>query len=183
LAPLPAHYADYAIWPRGQLTDTALAAGLDYWTTQLSGLAPLELPTDHPRPAIRTSAGATCQFTIPADVTAQLKNLARTHDATLFMVLAAATQILLSRWSGQDDIAVGTAVAGRARAELEHIIGFFVNTIVLRSTITSRDTFTGFLTQVRDTVLDAFAHQHVPFERVVDAVAPDRDTSRTPLFQ
>ncbi|HEX6448633.1 MAG TPA: amino acid adenylation domain-containing protein, partial [Trebonia sp.] len=183
LEPLPVQYADYAVWQRDQLTDTALAAGLDYWTTQLSGLAPLELPTDRPRPAIRTSTGATCQFTIPAEITAQLKNLARTHDATLFMVLAAASQLLLSRWSGQDDIAVGTAVAGRDRAELEHIIGFFVNTIVLRSAITPRDTFTRFLTQVRDTVLDAFAHQHVPFERVVDAVAPDRDTSRTPLFQ
>ncbi|MGH3422362.1 MAG: condensation domain-containing protein, partial [Streptosporangiaceae bacterium] len=183
LAPLPVQYADFAVWQRGQLTDTVLAAGLDYWTAQLSGLAPLELPTDRPRPPIRTPAGAACQFTIPAEVTAGLKDLARAHDATLFMVLAAATQILLSRWSGQDDIAVGTAVAGRDRAELEPIIGFFVNTIVLRSTLDSRDTVTGFLTQVRDTALDAFAHQHVPFERVVDAVQPDRDTSRTPLFQ
>src|SRR6185437_15146388 len=111
------------------------------------------------------------------------KDLARSHDATLFMVLAAAAQILLSRWSGQDDIAVGTAVAGRDRAELEHIIGFFVNTIVLRATIDARRPFTGFLSQLRDTALDAFAHQHVPFERVVDALQPDRDTSRTPLFQ
>src|SRR6185437_11135718 len=112
-----------------------------------------------------------------------LKDLARSHDATLFMVLAAAAQILLSRWSGQDDIAVGTAVAGRDRAELEHIIGFFVNTIVLRATIDARRPFTGFLSELRDTALDAFAHQHVPFERVVDALQPDRDTSRTPLFQ
>ncbi|HXL95320.1 MAG TPA: amino acid adenylation domain-containing protein, partial [Streptosporangiaceae bacterium] len=183
LEPLPVQYADFAVWQRAQLTDTVLAAGLDYWTTQLSGLAPLELPTDRPRPAIRTSSGATWQFTIPAEVTAQLKDLARAHDATLFMTLAAATQILLSRWTGQDDIAVGTAVAGRDRAELERIIGFFVNTIVLRSTVDNRSTFTGFLSQVRDTTLDAFAHQHVPFERVVDAVQPDRDTSRTPLFQ
>ncbi len=183
LAPLPVQYADFAVWQRGQLTDTVLAGGLDYWTAQLSGLAPLELPADRPRPAIRTPSGATCQFTIPPEVTARLKDLARAHDATLFMVLAAATQILLSRWSGQDDIAVGTAVAGRDRAELEHIIGFFINTIVLRATIDSRRTFTGFLSQVRDTALDAFAHQHVPFERVVDALQPDRDTSRTPLFQ
>src|ERR1700677_4846169 len=183
LEPLPVQYADFAVWQRAQLTDTVLAAGLDYWTTQLSGLAPLELPTDRPRPAIRTSSGATWQFTIPAEVTAQLKDLARAHDATLFMTLAAATQILLSRWSGQNDIAIGTAVAGRDRAELEHIIGFFVNTIVLRSTVDNRSTFTGFLSQVRDTTLDAFAHQHVPFERVVDAVQPDRDPSRTPLFQ
>src|SRR5438270_2371138 len=155
LEPLPVQYADFAVWQRGQLTDTVLAAGLDYWTTQLSGLAPLELPTDRPRPPIRTPTGATCQLTIPAEVTAGLKDLARAHDATLFMVLAAATQILLSRWSGQDDIAVGTAVAGRDRAELEHIIGFFVNTIVLRSTINSQHTFTRFLSQVRDTALDA----------------------------
>jgi amino acid adenylation domain-containing protein len=183
LEPLPVQYADYAVWQRAQLTDTALAAGLDYWTGQLSGLAPLELPADKPRPPVRTPNGATCQFTIPAETTAQLKNLARAHDATLFMVLTAATQALLSRWSGQDDIAVGTAVAGRDRAELEHIIGFFVNTIVLRAAISPRASFTTLLTQVRDTTLDAFAHQHVPFERVVDAVQPDRDTSRTPLFQ
>src|SRR6202453_3418455 len=183
LEPLPVQYADYAVWQRAQLTDAVLAAGLDYWTGQLSGLAPLELPADKPRPPVRTPNGATCQFTIPAEVTTGLKDLARTHDATLFMVLTAATQVLLSRWTGQDDIAVGTAVAGRDRAELEHIIGFFVNTIVLRAAISPRDAFTTLLTQVRDTTLDAFAHQHVPFERVVDALQPDRDTSRTPLFQ
>src|ERR1700678_3145260 len=183
LAPLPVQYADFAVWQRAQLTDTVLATGLDYWTGQLSGLAPLELPADKPRPPVRTPHGATCQFTIPAEVTTGLKDLARAHDATLFMVLTAATQVLLSRWTGQDDIAVGTAVAGRDRAELEHIIGFFVNTIVLRAAISPRDAFTTLLTQVRDTTLDAFAHQHVPFERVVDALQPDRDTSRTPLFQ
>src|ERR1700678_2186574 len=183
LEPLPVQYADFAVWQRAQLTDTVLATGLDYWTGQLSGLAPLELPADKPRPPVRTPHGATCQFTIPAEVTTGLKDLARAHDATLFMVLTAATQVLLSRWTGQDDIAVGTAVAGRDRAELEHIIGFFVNTIVLRAAISPRDAFTTLLTQVRDTPLDAFAHQHVPFERVVDALQPDRDTSRTPLFQ
>ena len=183
LEPLPVQYADFAVWQRGQLTDTTLAAGLDYWTGQLTGLAPLELPADRPRPPVRTPAGATCQFTIPAETTTALKNLARAHDATLFMVLTAATQTLLSRWTGQDDIAIGTAVAGRDHAELEHIIGFFVNTIVLRTTINPHDTFTTLLTHVRDTTLDAFAHQHIPFERVVDALQPDRDTSRTPLFQ
>ncbi|HZR52502.1 MAG TPA: condensation domain-containing protein, partial [Streptosporangiaceae bacterium] len=142
LEPLPVQYADYAVWQRGQLTDTVLADGLDYWATQLAGLAPLELPADHPRPPVRTSAGATCQFTIGAEVTAGLKNLARGHDATLFMVLTAATQLLLARWTGQDDIALGTAVAGRDRPELEHIIGFFVNTIVLRTTIDSGAPFT-----------------------------------------
>src|SRR5581483_3180090 len=183
LDPLPVQYADYAVWQRGQLTDTALAGGLDYWTRQLSGLAPLELPADRPRPPVRGTAGATTQFTIPPGITAAIKDLARSHDATLFMVLTAATQLLLARWSGQDDIAVGTVVAGRDRAALEHIIGFFVNTIVLLTTIDPRQAFTGFLTQVRDTALDAFAHQHVPFERVVDAVQPEPDTSRTPLFQ
>ena len=143
----------------------------------------MELPADRPRPPVRTPAGGTCQFTIGAPVTARLKDIARASDATLFMALAAAVQILLSRWSGQDDIAVGTAVAGRDRAELEHLIGFFVNTIVLRSAVDHRAGFTAFLGQVRATALDAFAYQHVPFERVVDAVQPDRDTSRTPLFQ
>ena len=183
LVPLPVQYADFAVWQRSQLTDTVLAAGLGYWAAQLSGLAPLELPADRPRPPVRTPAGGTCQFTIGAPVTARLKDIARASDATLFMALAAAVQILLSRWSGQDDIAVGTAVAGRDRAELEHLIGFFVNTIVLRSAVDHRAGFTAFLGQVRATALDAFAYQHVPFERVVDAVQPDRDTSRTPLFQ
>ena len=132
---------------------------------------------------MRTSAGAAYEFAVPAEVTARLKDLARRCDATLFMVLAAACQVLFHRWSGQEDIAVGTAVAGRDRPELERIIGFFVNTVVLRATVDARCTFRELIAQVRDTVLDAFAHQDVPFEKVVDELGVPRDTSRSPLFQ
>jgi uncharacterized protein YbdZ (MbtH family) len=183
LPPLPVQYADYAAWQRDRLSGSALQVHLDYWYKQLADVAPLELPTDRPRPAIRTSAGATIEFELPAEVAAALTDLARSSDATLFMVLAAACQILLARWSGQDDIAVGTAVAGRDRPELEPIIGLFVNTVVLRSRIDAGSSFREFLGRVRGTVLDAFAHQDVPFEKVVDELQMPLDTSRSPLFQ
>ncbi len=183
LAPVAVQYADFAVWQRGLLTDAVLAGGLDYWRARLAGLVPVELPADRPRPAVRTSRGAACGFVVPAGVAGGLRGLARAHDATLFMVLAAAWQVLLCRWSGQDDIAVGTVVAGRDRVELERVVGFFVNTVVLRSAVDGRRGFAEFLGRVREAVLGAFAHQDVPFDRVVDAVQPRRDTSRTPLFQ
>ncbi|MGH3973476.1 MAG: amino acid adenylation domain-containing protein, partial [Pseudonocardiaceae bacterium] len=180
---LAVQYVDYAVWQRERLSGPALDATLTYWRDQLAGVPALELPTDRPRPAVLTSAGAMCEFVVPADVTVRLNELSRQRDGTLFMTLVAACQVLLSRWSGQDDIAVGTVVSGRERAELEGLIGFFVNTLVLRSRVDSAQTFTQFLATVRETVLDAFVHQHVPFERLVDELAPVRDTSRTPLFQ
>ncbi|MGH7744038.1 MAG: amino acid adenylation domain-containing protein, partial [Candidatus Dormibacteria bacterium] len=180
---LAVHYVDYAVWQRELLSGPALDDGLAYWRGQLQDLAPLELPTDRPRPAVQTSAGASYRFVVPAQVTTRLKELGRQRDGTLFMTLVAACQLLFSRWSGQDDIAVGTVVSGRERAELEGLIGFFVNTLVLRSRIDERLTFVEFLAEVRETVLDAFSHQQVPFERMVDELAPVRDTSRTPLFQ
>ncbi|MGH3874774.1 MAG: amino acid adenylation domain-containing protein [Pseudonocardiaceae bacterium] len=180
---LPVQYADYAVWQRELLSGSALDAALEYWRGQLDGVQPLDLPTDRPRPAVLTTAGAVCEFVIPAEVTAQLTELGRAQDGTLFMTLVAACQVLLARWSGQDDIAVGTVVSGRDRAELEGLIGFFVNTVVLRSRVAEQRTFHEFLGGVRETVLDAFVHQQVPFERLVDELAPVRDTSRTPLFQ
>jgi amino acid adenylation domain-containing protein len=183
LSPLPVQYADYAAWQRARLEDADMARHIGYWKQQLSGIAPLELPADRPRPPVRTSAGDSCEFVVPAEVTARLADLARRHDGTLFMTLAAACQVLFHRWSGQDDIAVGTAVAGRNRAELEGIVGFFVNTVVLRCTVDGRRPFSEFLTEVREAVLDAFAHQDAPFERVVDELGLPRDTSRSPLFQ
>jgi hypothetical protein len=183
LPALPAHYADFAVWQRGLLSEGALQGHLDYWRSHLSGVPPLELPADRVRPAVRTPAGATQSFTVPAEVTQRLKELARQCDGTLFMALVAACQVLFHRWSGQDDIAVGTAVSGRDRAEMDNIIGFFVNTVVLRSKIARQGTFRRFLSGVRETVLDAFAHQDVPFERVVDELELPRDTSRTPVFQ
>ena len=183
LPALPVQYADFAVRQRGLLSEGALREHLDYWRHQLAGVPPLELPTDRVRPAVRTSAGATQNFTVPAEVTRRLKELARRCDGTLFMALVAACQVLFHRWSGQDDIAVGTAVSGRDRAELEDIIGFFVNTVVLRSKVARQRTFREFLSDVRETVLDAFTHQDAPFERVVDELQLPRDTSRTPVFQ
>ncbi|HET9118150.1 MAG TPA: amino acid adenylation domain-containing protein, partial [Pseudonocardiaceae bacterium] len=183
LPPLPVQYADFAAWQRAALPNPMLDEGLAYWRRQLDGITPLELPTDRPRPAVRTSAGALHEFVVPAEVIDRLEAIGAQQDGTLFMTLVAACQLLLSRWSGQDDIAVGTAVSGRERADVEGLIGFFVNTLVLRSTVDSSHNFTEFLRSVRDTVLGALAHQDVPFERLVDEFAPVRDTSRTPLFQ
>jgi amino acid adenylation domain-containing protein/non-ribosomal peptide synthase protein (TIGR01720 family) len=183
LAPLPVQYADFAAWQRAALTGPVLEAGLAYWRTQLDGVPPLELPTDRPRLAMQTTAGAKHEFMVSAQATAGLKELARQRDGTLFMTLVAACQLLFSRWSGQDDIAVGTVVSGREQAELDRLIGFFVHTLVLRCRVDPTNSVTQFFDSVKATVLDAFDHQHVPFERVVDDLQPARDTSRTPLFQ
>jgi hypothetical protein len=176
LPPLPVQYADYSVWQRDRLSESAVNGRLDYWTSQLAGVTPLELPTDRPRPAVRTAAGAAHEFAVPAEVTARLTALTRRCDVTLFMLLTAACQLLFHRWSGQDDVALGTVVTGRDRPELERVIGFFVNTVVLRARVDGRRPFTEFLADVRRTVLDAFAHQEVPFEKVVDAV---RQPART----
>ncbi|WP_143265067.1 condensation domain-containing protein, partial [Amycolatopsis lexingtonensis] len=183
LPPLPVQYADYAVWQRRRLEGAELEEQLSYWRHRLDGLPVLDLPTDRPRPAVRTKNGALHEFSIPAGTTARLQELSRQHGGTLFMTLLAACQLLFARWSGQRDIAVGTVVSGRERTELEGLVGFFVNTLVLRSTVDLRAGFGDFLGGVRDTVLDAFAHQDVPFDRVVDDLQPDRDTSRTPLCQ
>ena len=183
LPPLPVQYADYAVWQRNRLEGTELDDQLSYWRHRLDGVPVLDLPTDRPRPAVRTKNGAVGEFSVPAGTTARLKELSRQHGGTLFMTLLAACQLLLRRWSGQDDMAVGTVVSGRERTELEGLVGFFVNTLVLRSTVDLRRGFGEFLGDVRDTVLDAFAHQDVPFDRVVDDLQPERDTSRTPLCQ
>ncbi|NUS64986.1 MAG: amino acid adenylation domain-containing protein, partial [Saccharothrix sp.] len=147
------------------------------------GVPALELPADRPRPPVQTTAGARTEFAVPAAVAQRLRELARAVDGTLFMALVAACEVLLHRWSGQDDFAVGTVASGRDRPETQDLVGFFVNTVALRARIEPSATFPEFLARTRKTVLDAFAHQDVPFERVVDAVQPDRDTSRTPLFQ
>ncbi|WP_391858379.1 amino acid adenylation domain-containing protein [Streptomyces silvisoli] len=182
LPPLPVQYADYAHWQRatvGAGSDRQLA----YWKEQLAGTEPLELPTDRPRPAVRTGHGASTRLVLPPRTARRLAQVARDHGATLFTVLVAAAQTYLARLSGGRDIAVGTVTSGRERAETQNLIGFFVNTLVLRSRVEPRRHFPEFLAEVRQTVLDAFAAQDLPFERVVDEVQPVRDTSRTPLFQ
>ncbi|PSL55729.1 non-ribosomal peptide synthase protein (TIGR01720 family)/amino acid adenylation domain-containing protein [Saccharothrix carnea] len=179
LPPLPIRYGDFAAWQREQPLD----ARLDFWRAELADVPALELPTDRPRPPVQTTAGARTEFAVPAAVTRRLRELARAVDGTVFMALVAACEVLLHRWSGQDDFAVGTVASGRDRPETQDLAGFFVNTVALRARIEPSMTFPEFLARTRKTVLDAFAHQDVPFERVVDAVQPDRDTSRTPLFQ
>ncbi|MFF2744146.1 non-ribosomal peptide synthase/polyketide synthase [Kitasatospora sp. NPDC058048] len=177
----PVRYTDYAAWQR---TRTAAAeADLDHWRRTLDGLAPLELPTDRPRPAERTREGALVTFTLPAELTARLRERGREADGTLYTVLLAACQVLLARWTGQTDIAVGTVTSGREQGELHDVVGMFVNTLVLRGDIRPEQSFHELLTAAQATVLDAMAHQEVPFERLVDALQPERDTSRTPLFQ
>ncbi|MCE7000690.1 non-ribosomal peptide synthase/polyketide synthase [Saccharothrix sp. S26] len=179
LSPLPIRYGDFAAWQREQ----PLEAQLDFWRAELADVPALELPTDRPRPPVQTTAGAQTEFVVPAPVARRLRELARAVDGTLFMALLAACEVLLHRWSGQDDFAVGTVASGRDRPETQDLVGFFVNTVALRARVEPSATFPEFLSRTRKTVLDAFAHQDVPFERVVDAVQPDRDTSRTPLFQ
>ncbi|MFC6091036.1 non-ribosomal peptide synthase/polyketide synthase [Saccharothrix lopnurensis] len=179
LPPPPISYGDFAAWQRQQPLDTQLG----YWREQLAGVPALELPTDRPRPPVQTTAGAQTEFAVPAPVVARLRRLARDVDGTLFTALVAACQVLFHRWSGQDDFALGTVASGRERPETQDLVGFFVNTLALRARIDPAESFPAFLARTRRAVLDAFTHQDVPFERVVDAVQPDRDTSRTPLFQ
>ncbi|MER7482180.1 amino acid adenylation domain-containing protein [Streptomyces sp. NPDC126510] len=177
-------YPDFAAWQRARLEDDGLLEEqLDWWRTHLDGITPLDLPTDRPRPAVRSSKGGVHGFDVSAATVAGLKELARTQGATLFMALTAAVKAVFARYTGQRDVAVGTASAGRGSADLEQLVGFLVNTVVLRSHIDPGTPFGTLLGQVRETVLDAFAHEDVPFERLVEAVQPERDASRTPLVQ
>ncbi len=182
--PRPAlNYADFAVWQRAWLSGEVLEGQLAHWRGALAGLEPLELPTDHPRPPVRSGHGALVPFTVPAEVAAALREVANARGASLFMVLLAVFQVLLSKYSGQQDIAVGTPIAGRNRAETEDMIGFFVNTLVMRTDLTGDPAFTELLDRVKDTALAAYDHQDLPFERIVEELAPERDLSRNPLFQ
>ncbi|RYZ36976.1 MAG: non-ribosomal peptide synthetase, partial [Myxococcaceae bacterium] len=184
LPELPIQYADYAVWQRGRLQGATLQREVDYWKRKLSGAPPmLELPTDHPRPAVRGNAGATHSFQWPRALEQGLRALAQREGASLYMVLLAGWQVLLSRYSGQQDVSVGSPIAGRTRAEVEGLIGFFVNTLVLRADLSGDPSFRGLLQQVRETVLEAQEHQEVPFEKLVEALQPERSRGHTPLFQ
>ncbi|TSC19079.1 condensation domain-containing protein, partial [Corallococcus sp. Z5C101001] len=184
LPPLPVQYADFATWQRQWLQGEALDAQIQYWKQRLTGSpSALELPTDHPRPPVQSYRGAKVDVRIPAQLVDSLKALAQREGATPFMVLLAAFQVLLSRYSAQDDISVGTPIAGRTQAETEGLIGFFVNTLVLRAQVEPKATFRQLLVQVRGNTLAAYEHQHLPFEKLVEAVQPARDLSRNPLFQ
>ncbi|MEU3953404.1 non-ribosomal peptide synthase/polyketide synthase, partial [Streptomyces achromogenes] len=182
--PEPAvQYPDFALWERRQRTDGADTADLAYWKRHLAGLQQLELPTDRPRPAVRTTAGAAHRHALPAELTNRLRHLAAGRGTTLFTLFAGAAALLFSRYSGQRDIAFGTVTTGRGRRDLEDVPGFFANTVVLRGEVDERVTVDRFVESMRTTVLDAFAHDGVPFDRVVEELAPPRDPSRTPLVQ
>ncbi|AUX32055.1 MULTISPECIES: non-ribosomal peptide synthetase [Sorangium] len=180
---LPLQYVDFAVWQRRHLAGKRLADKLAHWTATLRGLPVLELQTDRPRPPVQTFRGAERVLPLDARLVAQLDELARSRGATRFMVLLAALGVLLRRSSGQDDIAIGTAVANRPRPELEPLVGFFVNTIVMRLDLGGDPTFEELLSRARKVALEAFEHQDAPFEKVVEAVNPRRDLSRSPLFQ
>lgn len=186
-SPLPEltiQYADYAVWQRDWLQGETLDQQLSYWKSQLKD-APqqLDLPTDHARPAVYTPRGARIIREISPDLTASLETESRREGVTLFMYVLAAFQVLLARYSGQNDIAVGVPVANRRRAELEDLIGFFVNTLVMRTDVSGDPTFSELLQRVRKVALGAYAHQDVPFEKLVEELQPTRDLSRSPLFQ
>ncbi|HSF43790.1 MAG TPA: amino acid adenylation domain-containing protein [Thermoanaerobaculia bacterium] len=187
-SPLPelaVQYADFAAWQSSWLEGEVLAGELAYWRRQLAGLPPLlELPTDRPRPAVQSFRGASRPVRLPAGLTRQAQALGRREGATLFMVLLAGFQALLARYSGQQDLAVGSPVAGRNRVEIEGLIGFFVNTLVLRGDLTGRLTPScELLGRVRETALAAYLHQDVPFEKLVEELAPERSLAHAPLFQ
>ncbi len=184
LAPLPVQYADYAVWQRAWLTGDVLDAQLGYWRTKLDGAPPvLELPTDRPRPAVPGSRGATHDFSLPDETARALRALCRESGATLYMGLLAGLQLLLGRYAGTDDLVVGSPVANRTRLETEGLIGFFANTLALRGDLSGDPTVRDLLGRVRETVLEAQAHQDLPFERLVEALAPERSLQHAPLFQ
>ncbi|HWM88912.1 MAG TPA: amino acid adenylation domain-containing protein, partial [Kofleriaceae bacterium] len=183
LPALPVQYADFARWQRAWLEGDALERQLAYWRGRLAGCAPLELPADRPRPARSSSRGERLAFVLPGELRGELEQLGQREGATLFMTLLAGFAGLLQRYSGQDDLCVGTPVAGRSRIETEPLIGFFVNTLVLRADLSGDPSFRQLLARVRDTALGAYANQDVPFERLVEELAPRRDLGRQPLFQ
>jgi amino acid adenylation domain-containing protein len=184
LPELAVQYADYAVWQRQWLNDGALDTQLEYWRRQLADLPPiLELPADRPRPSVLSHRGTAIHVDVPPAVVATAEQLASQAGATLFMVLLAATQTWLHRITGADDLVVGSYLAGRQEPETESMIGFFLNTVVLRGDLTGHPTFLEVLRRTRRTALDAYAHQDVPFTTLVHELQPHRDPSRNPLFQ
>ncbi|HEX8272438.1 MAG TPA: amino acid adenylation domain-containing protein [Longimicrobiaceae bacterium] len=185
-SPLPEpeiQYADFAVWQREQLSGEALERQVAFWRDALRDAPVLDLPGDRPRPPVQTFAGATHELRFPRALADRLRALGERERATPFMVLMAAWQLLLARWSGQDDVVVGTPVAGRNRREIEGLIGFFVNTLAIRADLSGRPGFRELVRRVREAAFGAFAHQDLPFEKIVEELKPERDPSRPPLFQ
>ena len=177
-------YADYAAWQRRWLGGAALEAQIGTWRGRLGDPLPvLDLPTDRPRPAVQTYRGGSLTHQLDPGLTGRLAALGRREGATLFMVLLAGFQALLGRLAGQDDVIVGTPVAGRGRAETEELIGCFLNNLALRTDLAGDPSFRELLGRARATALEAYEHQDVPFERLLEELRVERDLSRTPLFQ
>ena len=183
LEPLPIQYADFAVWQRAFLSGDRLERLLQYWRDKLRGMSELPLLTDRRRPSFPSFQGAFEKVSVPLEINRRLKLLAQAEGATAFMVLLTAYKLLLWRYSQADDVVVGSPIANRNRAELEGLIGFFVNTMVLRTSLAGRPTFRELVRRVKQTALDAYAHQDLPFEALVDDIQPERDLSRNPLFQ
>ncbi|MDB4901294.1 MAG: amino acid adenylation enzyme/thioester reductase family protein [Mucilaginibacter sp.] len=183
LPELSIQYADYAIWQRRYIQGEYLDKKIAYWKEKLKGVSPLQLPTDFSRPLIQSSRGAASTFKIAQDLSEALLSLSHRNEVTLFMTLLSAFRVLLYRYSGQDDICIGTPVAGRVQHELEELIGFFINMLPLRSHVRADMSFSEMLRDIKSITLEAFRHHDAPFEKVVDAVVKERDMSISPLFQ
>ena len=183
LLPPAIQFADYAIWQRDHLQGEILDRKIGYWKQKLDGVASLQLPTDYDRPSVWSNDGSSFQFDLNRDQTVKLKTLSQQQGTTLFMTLLAAFKVLLHKYSGQQDICVGSPIANRMEPEVEGSIGFFVNTLAIRTEVDSASSFTELLQQVKLTMIEAYENQEAPFEKVVDVVLRDRDLSRNPLFQ
>lgn len=183
LEELPIQYADYAVWQKEWLASGVLEQQLEYWKKQLGGVPSLELPCDHPRPSMQSYRGKTLYSRLPAALMQKLRELSRREGASLYMTMLAAFQVLLRRYSGQQDITVGSPIAGRLKREMEGVVGLFINTLALRADLSGKPSFIEFLKRVRNVALEAYEHQDVPFEKLVEALDSERDFSRTPLFQ
>ncbi|MEW5929506.1 MAG: amino acid adenylation domain-containing protein [Gemmatimonadota bacterium] len=184
LPELPVQYADYAVWQRRWLSGEALERQLAWWRERLAAAPPLlELPTDRPRPALPRHRGAACPLHLDAALAGELRALGRREGVTLFMTLLAGFAVVLGRWAGQEDVVVGTPIAGRTRRETEGLIGFFLNTLALRTDLSGNPSFRALLGRVREATLGAYAHQDLPFERILEELQPARSLSHSPLFQ
>ena len=179
----PLHYADFAVWQNAQLDADAIDSKLAFWREQLTDVPVLELPIDFPRPSVQTFSGASHGFKLSSTASNNLAELAKQYQCTPFMLLLASYSILLQKYSGQDDFAIGTPVAGRGRLELEKVVGFFVNTVAIRVQPKAEFSFSQYIDSVKESTLSSFEHQDIPFEEIVDHLNPNRDMSRSPLFQ
>ncbi|MDO5977268.1 condensation domain-containing protein, partial [Flavivirga jejuensis] len=183
LAALPIQYSDYAIWQRRYIEGSVLENQLSYWDATLKGTPPLLLPTDYLRPSIQSTKGSSISFSFQECLSQDLIRISKEEGVTLFMLLLGAFKVLLYKYSGQSDICVGTPIANRTESASEDLIGFFVNTLALRSDLDPETSFSSFLSVLKQTTLSAYEHQETPFEKVVDRVITTRDMSRSPLFQ